>query len=160
VPLYAHCTFGLNPRATSIDTPLHAFVPHAHVDHMHPDAVIAIAAAKDGERLTREIWKGAVGWLPWQRPGFDLGLRLRAACRARPEMSGLVLGGHGLFTWGESSRACYENTLATIRAAEEFLAARASRAPFGGAARESLAPEKRRAYVAGVAPLLRGKLSS
>ncbi len=159
VPLFAHCTFALNPRAASIDTPLHAFVPHAHVDHMHPDAVIAIAAAKEGERLTREIWNGAVGWLPWQRPGFDLGSRLGEMCRAHPELSGIVLGGHGLFTWGESSRACYENTLQTIRAAAEFLAARASRAPFGGAAREALAPEQRRAFVAGFAPLLRGKLS-
>ena len=159
VGLLAHCTFGLNPRAASIDTPLHAFVPHAHVDHMHPDAVIAIAAAKDGERLTREVWKGAVGWLAWQRPGFDLGLKLGALCRARPELAGVVLGGHGLFTWGASSRACYENTLATIRAAAEYLAKRASPAPFGGAAREALASEKRRAFVAGFAPLLRGKLS-
>ena len=159
VPLLAHCTFGLNPRAASIDTPLHGYVPHAHVDHMHPDAVIAIAAAKAGERLTREIWKGAVGWLPWQRPGFDLGLKLGALCRARPELTGVVLGGHGLFTWGASSKACYENTLATIRAAAEFLGKRASRAPFGGPARESLAPERRRAFVAGFAPLLRGKLA-
>jgi rhamnulose-1-phosphate aldolase/alcohol dehydrogenase len=160
VALFAHCTFALNSRAASIDTPLHAFVPHGHVDHMHPDAVIAIAAARDGERLTREIWKGAVGWLPWQRPGFDLGLKLGEMCRARPELSGIVLGGHGLFTWGEDSRACYENTLATIRAAAEFLAKRAGSAPFGGASRQALEPEERRAFVAGFAPLLRGKLSS
>src|SRR5262245_18776137 len=160
VPLLAHCTFGLNPRAASIDTPLHAFVPHRHVDHMHPDAVIAIAAAKDGERLTREVWKGAVGWLPWQRPGFDLGLRLGEACRAQPQLRGIVLGGHGLFTWGEGAQACYENTVATIRTAAQFLVAQASRAPFGGVARATLAPERRRAFVAGFAPLLRGKLSS
>jgi rhamnulose-1-phosphate aldolase/alcohol dehydrogenase len=160
VPLLAHCTFALNPRAASIDTPLHAFVPHAHVDHMHPDAVIAIAAARDGERLTREIWGGKVGWIPWQRPGFDLGLALGAACKAHPEYQGLVLGGHGLFTWGASSRECYESTLATIRKAAEFLAKRASRAPFGGPARASLAAAERRAFVAGFAPHLRGRLSA
>jgi rhamnulose-1-phosphate aldolase/alcohol dehydrogenase len=159
VPLLAHCTFGLNPRAASIDTPLHASVPHRHVDHMHPDAVIAIAAAREGERLTREIWGGRIGWLPWQRPGFDLGLKLGELCRARPELAGVVLGGHGLFTWGASSKACYESTLSVIRAAAEFLAARASREPFGGPARAPLAPERRRAFVAGFAPLLRGKLS-
>jgi len=160
VPLLAHCTFGLNPRAASIDTPLHAFVPHRHVDHMHPDAVIAIAASRDGEGLTREVWKGAVGWLPWQRPGFDLGLRLGELCRARPELTGIVLGGHGLFTWGESSRSCYENTLATIRAAAEFLVKRGKRGAFGGKASEPLAPGERRAIVARLGPLLRGKLST
>ena len=155
----AHCTFDLNARAASIDTPLHAFVPHAHVDHMHPDAVIAIAAAKDGERLTREIWGGRVGWLAWQRPGFDLGLKLGETCRAEPQLTGIVLGGHGLFTWGPSAKACYENTLATIRTAAEFLEKRASSAPFGGAQRRSLPTAERRAFVAGFAPLLRGKLS-
>ncbi|MEQ1891793.1 MAG: class II aldolase/adducin family protein, partial [Planctomycetota bacterium] len=159
VPLFAHCTFDLNPRAASIDTPLHAFVPHAHVDHMHPDAVIAIAAAKDGERLTREIWGGKVGWLGWQRPGFDLGVKLGEACAAHPEWSGLVLGGHGLFTWGKSAKECYEHTLATIRKAAAFLAARASRAPFGGESVTALPEDVRRAFVAELAPVLRGKLS-
>lgn len=159
VGLLAHCTFGLNPRAASIDTPLHAFVPHAHVDHMHPDAVIAIAAARDGERLTREIWGGRVGWLPWQRPGFVLALQLEELCRAKPGLVGVVLGGHGLFTWGASGRACYETTLGVIREAATFLAARASAAPFGGPARAALPPAERRAFVAGFAPLLRGKLS-
>jgi len=154
-----HCTFGLNPRAASIDTPLHAFVPHAHVDHMHPDAVIAIAAAADGERLTREIWGGKVGWLPWQRPGFDLGLKLGAAARANPGWQGIVLGGHGLFTWGATAKACYENTLATIRAADAFLAERAARAPFGGEARTALPAPVRAAFATAVAPVLRGALS-
>ncbi|HEX6884461.1 MAG TPA: bifunctional rhamnulose-1-phosphate aldolase/short-chain dehydrogenase, partial [Planctomycetota bacterium] len=160
VPLLAHCVFGLNPRAPSIDTPLHAFVPHRHVDHMHPDAVIAIAAARDGERLTREVWGGRVGWLDWLRPGFVLALKLGELCQAQPELTGVVLGGHGLFTWGASAEACYQNTLATIRAAAEFLGARASDAPFGGPARATLAPARRRAFVAGFAPLLRGKLSA
>lgn len=159
VPLLAHCTFDLNPRAASIDTPLHAFVPHAHVDHMHPDAVIAIAAAKDGERLTREIWGGKVGWLGWQRPGFDLGVKLGEACAAHPEWSGLVLGGHGLFTWGKSAKECYENTLATIRKAAAFLEEKRSRAPFGGEAVTALPEDVRRAFVAELAPILRGKLA-
>ena len=159
VPLFAHCTFGLNPRAPSIDTPLHAFVPHAHVDHMHPDAVIAIAAAREGEALVREIWGGRVGWIPWQRPGFDLGLQLGALCRNHPEYVGIVLGGHGLFTWGPDSKACYEVTLTVIRKAAEFLGARASRATFGGEARPALAAGERRAFVASFAPMLRGQLS-
>lgn len=159
VPLLAHCTFDLNPRAASIDTPLHAFVPHAHVDHMHPDAVIAIAAAKDGERLTREIWGGQVGWLAWQRPGFDLGVKLGEACAAHPEWSGIVLGGHGLFTWGKSAQECYENTLATIRKAAAYLEQKQSRAPFGGEAVAALPEDVRRAFVAELAPVLRGKLA-
>ena len=159
VPLFAHCTFDLNPRAASIDTPLHAFVPHAHVDHMHPDAVIALAAAKDGERLTREIWGGKIGWLGWQRPGFDLGVKLGEACAAHPEWSGIVLGGHGLFTWGKSAQECYEHTLATIKKAAAFLAEKQSRAPFGGEAASALPEEVRRAFVAELAPTLRGKLS-
>jgi len=159
VPLLAHCTFDLNPRAASIDTPLHAFVPHAHVDHMHPDAVIAIAAAKDGERLTREIWGGKVGWLGWQRPGFDLGVKLGEACAAHPEWSGIVLGGHGLFTWGKGAKECYENTLATIRKAAAYLAEKQSCAPFGGEAVGALPEDVRRAFVAELAPVLRGKLA-
>jgi rhamnose utilization protein RhaD (predicted bifunctional aldolase and dehydrogenase) len=93
-----HCTFNVNPRAASIDTPLHAFIPQKHVDHVHPDAMIAIAASKDGERLTQEIYGGEIGWLPWQRPGFDLGLKLEAMCKAKPHLKGIILGGHGLFT--------------------------------------------------------------
>ncbi|MEW6071385.1 MAG: bifunctional rhamnulose-1-phosphate aldolase/short-chain dehydrogenase [Planctomycetota bacterium] len=153
-----HCTFGLNPRAASIDTPLHAFVPHRHVDHMHPDAVIAIAAAAGGERLAGEAFGGELGWIPWQRPGFDLGLKLGALCRARPGLKGAVLGGHGLFTWGATARECYEATLAAIDRAASFLAARARPAPFGGSAGAALAPGARRAFVIALAPSLRGRL--
>ena len=96
-----HCTFNLNPRAASIDTPLHAYLPFAHVDHMHPDAVIAIAAMANSERLTQEIFGGTVGWLPWRKPGFELGLMLQRYQAAHPEQRGLVLAGHGLFTWGD-----------------------------------------------------------
>jgi rhamnulose-1-phosphate aldolase/alcohol dehydrogenase len=159
VPLFAHCAFGLNPRAPSIDTPLHAFVPHAHVDHMHPDAVIALAAAQDGEKLVREVYGGRIGWLPWLRPGFELGLQLGEACRAHPEYVGIVLGGHGLFTWGPSSKECYAVTLTVIRKAAEFLASHASRASFGGELRPALGQGERRAFVAGFAPVLRGQLS-
>src|SRR5688572_7722370 len=89
--LFAHCAFNLNPRATSIDTPPHAFIPHAHVDHMHADAIIALAAAHDGARLTREVFDGMLGWVPWQRPGFDLGLKVGALSREQPALRGLVL---------------------------------------------------------------------
>jgi rhamnulose-1-phosphate aldolase/alcohol dehydrogenase len=159
VPLLAHCTFALNPRAPSIDTPLHAYLPFAHIDHMHPDAVIALAAARDGERLTQEIYAGAIGWLPWQRPGFDLGLRLRELCRAQPEITGIVLGGHGLFTWSESSRACYEHTLETIRRAETFLTERRAKVAFGGMRVASLEPEQRAVWASRLVPPLRGEVS-
>ena len=107
VALYNHCTFNLNPRATSIDTTLHGFVPHRHVDHVHADAVIAIAASENAEALTKEIYGGELGFLPWQRPGFDLGLKLGAMAEANPNMKGVVLGGHGLFTWAPTSKECY-----------------------------------------------------
>ena len=101
VGLYPHATFNLNPRPSSIDTPLHAFVPHRHVDHMHPNAVIAIAAAKNSERLTREIYGDEVIWTAWQRPGFDLGLKLEQICREHPQARGVILGGHGLINWAD-----------------------------------------------------------
>ena len=104
VPLFDYCAFAGSARAASIDTPLHAFLPFAHIDHVHPDSVIAIAAARHSEALTREIFGGELGWLPWQRPGFDLGLRLRDAVRANPKIRGVVLAGHGLITWGDTSK--------------------------------------------------------
>ena len=119
-----HCTFDLNPRAASIDTPLHAFIPKAHVDHMHPDAVIAIAASKDSERLTKEVFGGEIGWLPWQRPGFDLGLKLEAMAKGQPALKGIVLAGHGLFTWGDTARECYQQTLRVIQKAADHLASK------------------------------------
>ncbi len=110
-----HCTFNLNPRAASIDTPLHAFVPYAHVDHVHPDAVIAIAASARSEELTKEVFGGELGYLPWQRPGFDLGLKIGKIASEHPEFVGVVLGGHGVFTWGHTAKDCYETTLASCR---------------------------------------------
>ena len=155
-----HCTFGLNPRAASIDTPLHAFIPKRHVDHMHPDAVIAIAASKDSERLTREVFGGEIGWLAWQRPGFELGLKLEATARANPELSGIVLAGHGLFTWGDTSLDCYRTTLRVIQKAADFLAAKGRPEPFGKLVAASLAPAARAELLGEVVPVLRGKLSA
>jgi rhamnulose-1-phosphate aldolase/alcohol dehydrogenase len=156
---FPHCTFGLNPRATSIDTPLHCFVSHRHVDHMHADAIIAIAAAANGERLTREIFGERIGWVPWQRPGFDLGLRAGAAA-ARPGLDGLILGSHGLVTWGPTSRECYRTTLAAIQQAADWLTARGRPEPFGALAAPALPAEERAALLSRLAPALRGRLSA
>lgn len=159
VALFDHCTFNLNPRATSIDTPLHAFVPHAHVDHVHADAVIAIAASKNAEALTERVFAGKLGFLPWQRPGFDLGLKLGDMAARNPHLLGVVLGGHGLFTWGDTAKSCYETTLAIINQAAEWLAANERRPAFGGARVEPVEPIRRRAIAAQLMPLIRGKIS-
>lgn len=156
--LYPHCTFNLNPRAASIDTPLHAFVPFRHVDHMHPDAVIAIATAKDGEAVTREVWGGRVGWIGWQRPGFDLGLKIRAALQANPKLEGCVLQNHGLMHWGDTSKGCYERALELINVAIAYVESK-PRHLFGGPKVGARTKEERRAFVAALAPELRGKLS-
>lgn len=160
VALFNHCTFDLNPRATSIDTPLHAFVPHRHVDHVHADAVIAIAASVDAERLTREVFGGRLGFLPWQRPGFDLGLKLGEMAARHPDYIGVVLGGHGLFTWADTSKACYEMTLRVIQQAADWLAAHEQKPAFGGAKIQTASPEKGRAIAARLMPLIRGKIST
>ncbi|HEY1862465.1 MAG TPA: bifunctional rhamnulose-1-phosphate aldolase/short-chain dehydrogenase [Roseiarcus sp.] len=160
VALYNHCTFNLNPRATSIDTTLHGFVPHPHVDHVHADAVIAIAASENAEALTREIYGGELGFLPWQRPGFDLGLKLGAMAEANPKLKGVVLGGHGLFTWGPTSKECYRITLEMINKAAEWLGANARGATFGGPRVEALAREERRDVAAKLLPAVRKHISA
>ena len=157
-----HCTFNLNPRAASIDTPLHAYLPFAHVDHMHPDAVIAIAAMADSEKLTQQIFDGTVGWLPWRKPGFELGMMLQRYQAKHPGQRGLVLAGHGLFTWGDDSRACYENTVGVIAHAQDWLSReRVARkaVSFGGAARVALPAAEQDATLARVLPVLRGLAS-
>ena len=157
-----HCTFNLNPRAASIDTPLHAYLPFAHVDHMHPDAVIAIAAMAHTEALTAKIFEGTVGWLPWRKPGFELGLMLQRYQAAHPARRGLVLAGHGLFTWGDSAQSCYENTVGVIAHAQAWLAkesAARKAAPFGGAAVQALSKPEQDAMLARVLPVLRGLAS-
>ncbi|MBB6409148.1 bifunctional rhamnulose-1-phosphate aldolase/short-chain dehydrogenase [Mesorhizobium sangaii] len=155
-----HCTFNLNPRAASIDTPLHAFVPKPFVDHMHPDAIIAIAAAKDSKALTREIFGDAIGWLPWKRPGFELGLWLGKFCLEHPAAKGVILESHGLFTWGDTPRECYETTISVINQAIEWFERRSEGlAIFGGEAVKSLDAAERRAIAAKLMPRIRGLIS-
>ncbi|SFV18058.1 bifunctional rhamnulose-1-phosphate aldolase/short-chain dehydrogenase [Pseudoduganella namucuonensis] len=153
------CTFNLNPRAASIDTPLHAYINRKHVDHMHPDSCIAIAACENSKELTAKIFEGELGWLPWQRPGYDLGLKLEAVSKARPQLKGIILEGHGLFTWGDTAKSCYETTLAIIKRAEEWLAANVKQPVFGGAGVAPLPAAERSALAARLMPLLRGKIS-
>lgn len=162
VAYLTHCTFNLNPRAASIDTPLHAVLPYRHVDHMHPDAVIGIAAMERSQAITEEVFGGKVGWLPWRRPGFELAMQLARYVEQHPELRGLVLAGHGLFTWGDDARACYENTVAVIREAQDWLTAqRTARGltSFGGAASASLPANEADAILARLLPALRGQAS-
>ncbi|QND45801.1 bifunctional rhamnulose-1-phosphate aldolase/short-chain dehydrogenase (plasmid) [Rhizobium lusitanum] len=154
-----HCTYNLNARAASIDTPLHGFVPFTHVDHMHPDAIIAIAAAKNSRELTREIFGDDIGWLPWRRPGFQLGLDLEAFVKAHPNSKGVVLESHGLFTWANDAKDCYELTLAIINKAIQWFAAKTEgKTIFGGAVAQSLPQAERRAIAARLMPEIRGRI--
>jgi rhamnulose-1-phosphate aldolase/alcohol dehydrogenase len=159
VDLFPHCTFNLNPRATSIDTPPHCFIPHPQIDHMHADAIIAIAAARNGERLTREIFGEEIGWLPWQRPGFDLGLKCERMVSDHPKMNGLIFGSHGLVTWAQTSKACYEVTLRIIQQAAEWLNANGKPQPFGAEKTPPLDRHARHALIEELLPALRGMLS-
>lgn len=160
VALFNHCTFNLNPRAPSIDTPLHAFVPHAHVDHVHPDAIIAIAASADSRAITREVFGDEIGWLPWKRPGFELGLWLQRFCEENPAARGVVLEAHGLFTWADDQRECYETTIGTINKAMAWLADRGrGRAVFGGERVPAAEPGRRRAVAAALMPRIRGLIA-
>jgi len=159
VAMYAYTTFDRNPTASSIDTPLHAFIPYAHVDHMHPVSVIALATAKDGPALTREVYGDDIIWTDWQRPGFELGLELERVCREHPNAKGAILGQHGLINWANDDRECYELTLDLIRRAQEFLDARAADADFGGERVRSLPEAERRRVLVELLPWLRGKVS-
>ncbi len=155
-----HCTFNLNPRAASIDTPLHAYVPAKHVDHMHPDAIIAIAAAKDSKALTQEIFGDRIGWLPWKKPGYELGLWLSDFCEKNPDTKGVVLESHGLFTWENDAQDCYELTLEIIQTAMDWFAKKTAGQPaFGGPVHESLNADARRATAARLMPAIRGMVS-
>ena len=162
VNLFNHCIFDLDSKAPSIDTPLHAFLPFKHIDHLHPDAAIAIAASKDGEAITRELFDNQIAWVPWQRPGFDLGLQLEKAVNENPGIRGIMLGGHGLFTWGDTSYECYLNSLEVIDKASAYLHENfGKRRPvFGGVEVQSLEPEARRKQAARLAPVLRGLASA
>jgi rhamnulose-1-phosphate aldolase/alcohol dehydrogenase len=155
-----HCTFNLNPRAASIDTPLHAFVPRRHVDHVHADAIIALAASDNSQALTREVFGERIGWLPWKRPGFELGLWLERFCLENPQADGVVLESHGLFTWADAARDCYATTIDVINTATAWLAGRTRDVPaFGGARHQALAPAERRAAAARLMPAIRGLVS-
>jgi len=155
-----HCTFNLNPRAASIDTPLHAYVPQRHVDHMHPDAIIAIAAAKDSKALTQQIFGDSIGWLPWKKPGYELGLWLSDFCAKNPDAKGVVLESHGLFTWADDARDCYELTIDIIQKAMDWFAEEtADKDAFGGVVHTSLDAEARRATAARLMPAIRGFVS-
>ncbi|AFK03636.1 rhamnulose-1-phosphate aldolase/alcohol dehydrogenase [Emticicia oligotrophica DSM 17448] len=162
VELFNHCLFDPKCAAPSIDTPLHGLLPFKHIDHLHPDALIAIAASKDGEAIMKEIWGETMAWIPWQRPGFDLGLQLAKTVEENPNIRGVILGGHGLFTWGNTSYESYINTLEVIEMASEFLTANyGKKSPvFGGAKLDSKPVEERKMAAAEIMPTLRGLASS
>lgn len=162
VQLFNHCIYDLESKAPSIDTPLHAFLPFKHIDHLHPDAAIAIAAAKDGRRITQELFGGKIGWVEWQRPGFDLGLKLKECLDNNPGIRGIMLGSHGLFTWGETAYESYINTLEVIEQCAEYLSSQiGKKGPvFGGEKVTALSPEQRRERAAKLSPVLRGMCST
>jgi rhamnulose-1-phosphate aldolase/alcohol dehydrogenase len=153
-----HCTFNLNPRAASIDTPLHALLPFAHIDHVHPDAIIALAASSGGEAATREIWGGRIGWLPWKRPGYTLGVQLRDYVAANPGLEGVMLAGHGIICWSDTAKHCYEHTVRLIAEAAEFLNGRLGDKPAFGGAVAALSRD-RAAIAADLMPRLRGLMT-
>lgn len=162
VELFNHCIYDLASKAPSIDTPLHGFLPFKHIDHLHPDAAIAIAAAKDGKKITQELFNGTIGWVDWQRPGFDLGLKLKQCLDENPGIRGIMLGSHGLFTWGDTAYESYINTLEVIERCAQYLEENTGkkRPVFGGQKREALPVEERRKKAAQLAPVLRGCCSS
>ena len=162
VGLFNHCIYDLNSKAPSIDTPLHAFLPFAHIDHLHPDAAIAIAAAKDGRKITQELFGGKIGWVEWQRPGFDLGLQLRQCLDDNPGIRGIMLGSHGLFTWGNTAFESYINTLEVIERCAQYLDDNyGKKGPvFAGERLKALPKEERLSKAAALAPVLRGFCSS
>jgi len=162
VELFNHSIFDLNSKAPSIDTPLHGFLPFKHIDHLHPDAAIAIAAAKDGEKITKELFGGTIGWVHWQRPGFDLGLQLKECLDNNPGIRGIMLGSHGLFTWGDTAYDSYINTLEVIEKCAEYLEENYKKkgAAFGGKKIDSLPDADRKKQAVALAPILRGFCSS
>jgi rhamnulose-1-phosphate aldolase/alcohol dehydrogenase len=162
VELFNHCIYDLSSKAPSIDTPLHGFLPFKHIDHLHPDAAIAIAAAKDGEKITKELFNGTIGWVNWQKPGFDLGLQLKQCLDENPGIIGIMLGSHGLFTWGDTAYESYLNTLEVIERCAEYLQDNiGKKSPvFAGAKIQSAEKADRLKQAAALAPVLRGFCSS
>ena len=164
VGMQAHATFNLNPRASSIDTPLHSFLPGKHVDHMHPNAIIAIAASKNCEQLTKEIFGGEMAYVPWMRPGFELGLAMQAISRAQPKVQAIMMGQHGFISWDNDDKACYTLTLDFIEKASAYIEAKyaakgGDATAFGGQKYVTLDEAKRRATFAAILPWLRGQVS-
>ncbi len=161
VELFTHCLFDPKCATPSIDTPLHGLLPFKHIDHLHPDALIAIAASRDGESIMHDIWGDQLAWLPWQRPGFDLGLKLEETVRQNPNLRGVILGGHGLFTWGDTSYESYMNTLEVIEQASEYLHDHygKKRPVFGGVNLQNTDAETRQQQAADLMPTLRGLAS-
>ncbi|MEO8720582.1 MAG: bifunctional aldolase/short-chain dehydrogenase [Ginsengibacter sp.] len=162
VALFNHCIYDLASKTPSIDTPLHGFLPFKHIDHLHPDAAIAIAAAKDGEKITKELFEGTIGWVDWQRPGFDLGLKLKQCLDDNPGIRGIMLGSHGLFTWGDTAYESYINTLEVVEKCANYLEKNIGKTKpvFGGIKVESLPKEARLKRASELAPVLRGFCSS
>lgn len=162
VELFNHCIFDLSSKAPSIDTPLHGFLPFKHIDHLHPDAAIAIAAAKDGKEITQELFGGTIGWVDWQKPGFDLGLKLKKCLDENPGIRGIMLGSHGLFTWGNTAYESYINTLEVIERCASFIEDQTGkkRPVFGGELQSALSSNERTKQAAAIAPVLRGYCSS
>jgi rhamnulose-1-phosphate aldolase/alcohol dehydrogenase len=162
VELFNHCIYDLASKAPSIDTPLHGFLPFKHIDHLHPDAAIAIAAAKDGEKITKELFNGQIGWVNWKKPGFELGLQLKQCLAENHGIKGIMLGSHGLFTWGNTAYESYINTLEVVEKCAEYLAQNyGKKAPvFGGELIQSLAINQRKKQAASLAPILRGFCAS
>ena len=163
VELFNHCIYDLNSKAPSIDTPLHSFLPFKHIDHLHPDAAIAIAAAKDGKQITHDLFDGTIGWVNWQKPGFDLGLQLKECLDENPGIRGIMLGSHGLFTWGDTAYESYINTLEVIERCAEYIEtkqAQNNREIFGGQKIQSLPKARRLSQAAALAPVLRGLCST
>ncbi len=162
VELFSHCIYDLNSKAPSIDTPLHGFLSFKHIDHLHPDAAISIAAAKDGKRITEELFNGTLGWVDWQKPGFDLGLKLKECLDANPNIRGIMLGSHGLFTWGDTAYESYINTLEVVERCAQYVEDNyGKKGPhFGGQKIQSLPKEERLKKAAALAPVLRGFCSN
>ncbi len=162
VELFNHCIYDLSSKAPSIDTPLHGFLPFKHIDHLHPDAAIAIAAAKDGKQITHDLFNGTIGWVDWQKPGFDLGLQLRDCLEENPGIRGIMLGSHGLFTWGDTAFESYINTLEVVEMCAQYIedAVAEKGSVFGGAKLTSFPKDDRYEKAAAIAPVLRGFCSS
>lgn len=164
VGMYTHATFNLNPRASSIDTPLHSFLPGKHVDHMHPNAIIAIAASANCEKLTKEIFGGRMAYVPWMRPGFELGLAMQKIAKEQPSVRAIMMGQHGFISWADDDKQCYTDTLNFIEEASAYIekayaAKGGDAAAFGGQKYATLDDTKRRATFAAILPWLRGQVS-